>query len=393
MRFWPIVVLILVGVICANSTADVWYVDVDNVAGPWDGTSWTTAFNTIQAGVDAASTDDEVWVAEGIYTGTGSNVVEMAEGVHLYGGFAATETQLVDRNLEQHQTIIDGENTRRGVTGANNATLDGFTITRGYAHNGSAMYNSYSSPMVTNCMFSDNTASGDAGGIYNHHSSPTLTNCIFSYNMAEGGDETYILTLDVSDPAEGTTRPTPSTYEYAKDYEVPIHALPNQDWRFYNWQSNYPECIADPNSSTTTVTVNVNLTVTAVFSLSIEDDHLEAALRAAADVPEEQPLTPSDMAEIYILDASNRDIVSLEGIEYCTNLEWLSLDDNLVTDLAPLCGLLNLQELSLVNNGLTDVCSLACLTSLEILNLDDNQITDIGCLAERKMSTILRQLL
>ena len=45
----------------------VWYVDVENTAGPWDGTSWGTAFQTIREGVDAAQGDGggEVSVAEG----------------------------------------------------------------------------------------------------------------------------------------------------------------------------------------------------------------------------------------------------------------------------------------------------------------------------------------
>ena len=58
-RFWPIVALMLVCAICGNSAADVWYVDVDNTSGPWNGTSWGEAFNTIQAGVDAASSGGE----------------------------------------------------------------------------------------------------------------------------------------------------------------------------------------------------------------------------------------------------------------------------------------------------------------------------------------------
>ena len=39
--------------------ADIWYVDVDNTAGPWDGTSWGTAFQTIQEGVHAADVDGD----------------------------------------------------------------------------------------------------------------------------------------------------------------------------------------------------------------------------------------------------------------------------------------------------------------------------------------------
>lgn len=44
-----------------------YYVNVNNAA-PGSGTSWSTAFNTIQEGIDAASSaGGEVWVAKGTY--------------------------------------------------------------------------------------------------------------------------------------------------------------------------------------------------------------------------------------------------------------------------------------------------------------------------------------
>jgi parallel beta-helix repeat protein len=45
------------------------------------------------------------------------------------------------------------------------------------------MYNSSSSPTLTNCTISDNYASF-GGGMYNHSSSPTLTNCSISSNFS-----------------------------------------------------------------------------------------------------------------------------------------------------------------------------------------------------------------
>ena len=108
----------------------VWYVDADNTTGIENGRAWATAFSSIQAAVDAASArGGEVWVAEGAYTATTDTVVTMAENVHLYGGFAGTETLREERDWTAHVTAIDGQNTRRCVIGANNATLDGFTIT------------------------------------------------------------------------------------------------------------------------------------------------------------------------------------------------------------------------------------------------------------------------
>ncbi len=43
-----------------------------------------------------------------------------------------------------------------------------------------------SSPTVTNCTFSGNSAA-DGGGMFNFNSSPTVTNCSFSGNVARRG--------------------------------------------------------------------------------------------------------------------------------------------------------------------------------------------------------------
>ena len=176
----------------AHEMLPVAHVDASN-SGSKDGLTWATAFNTIQEGVDAADAlgvTVEVWVAAGTYTDTADQVVAMAEDVHLYGGVSTTENGRFVRNLIVNATIIDGENTRRGVIGANNATLDGFTITRGYtSSDGGGMYNSSTSPAVTNVTFYNNTADNAGGGMFNTSASPILTNSIFDRNISgnDGG--------------------------------------------------------------------------------------------------------------------------------------------------------------------------------------------------------------
>jgi parallel beta-helix repeat protein/predicted outer membrane repeat protein len=178
------------------------------------GDSWTTAYQTIQAGIDDADVlDEEVWVAQGTYdeqrvsvmhdppVDTGS--VVMKEGVHVYGGFAGTENARDQRDWSAHVTTIDGFTARGGnaafhvVVGADNATIDGFTITGGYAHGpvpnahecyGAGMFNDGCSPTVSNCTFLNNSASYGGGGMGNFDSaSPTITNCTFSGNDADWG--------------------------------------------------------------------------------------------------------------------------------------------------------------------------------------------------------------
>jgi len=185
----------------------IWYVDKDNTSGTETGLTWLTAYTMIQAAVDAAAIYDEVWVAEGLYneqrTSTSSDgAVIMREGVDLYGGFTGTETSRDQRDWESHQTIIDGSTARDGepayhvVVGADNALLDGFTVTGGNANgsshtDGGGMYNAECSPSVLNCTFTGNSARYYGGGMYNATSSPTVSNCSFVGNNAWQGGGMY----------------------------------------------------------------------------------------------------------------------------------------------------------------------------------------------------------
>lgn len=207
--------LSIVLVLACRLVSATWYVDKDNISGIEDGTSWDTAFSTIQPAIDAASEagGGEVWVAEGVYDearssdphgvdeNTGS--VIMKADVHLYGGFVGREMVRSDRDFDVYVTTLDGSTAREGqpayhvIVGANSATLDGFTITGGDANGpdsettqlGGGMYNSGSSPTLSNCMLLNNSASREGGGMSNSdYSSPTLTNCTISNNSArEGG--------------------------------------------------------------------------------------------------------------------------------------------------------------------------------------------------------------
>jgi hypothetical protein len=84
-------------------SAVVIYVNVSAPGPVHDGTSWATAFRTVQEGINAAR-GQEVWVAEGTYV---ENIV-MKDGVALYGGFASGMTARDQRDVALHETILDG---------------------------------------------------------------------------------------------------------------------------------------------------------------------------------------------------------------------------------------------------------------------------------------------
>ena len=156
--------------------AATYYVDDDTCPDMGSGTM-QDPFCKIQDGIDASSSGETVKVAAGTYY---ENII-MKSGVLIQGD-------------GQGVSIIDGGENGSVVTATDvdsAAKLDGFTITNGYYANGGGMNNSSSSPTVSNCTFSGNSASivpsiGEGGGMYNVNSSPTVTNCTFSGNDATG---------------------------------------------------------------------------------------------------------------------------------------------------------------------------------------------------------------
>ncbi len=207
-----------------TARADIIYVDLD-ATGSNNGYSWENAFIELQDALVAASSGDDIWVAEGIYyptwqsnpNDTRTATFQMINNVGIYGGFDGTEENVTERVWETNITILSGD---IGVVGdyADNsyhvlfhpegmnldetAILDGFTITGGVANgneeadnHGGGMYNLDSSPTLANCTFTENSASGSqgdwsgwgGGGMYNKNSSPELINCIFEDNLVNNG--------------------------------------------------------------------------------------------------------------------------------------------------------------------------------------------------------------
>jgi predicted outer membrane repeat protein len=194
------------------------YVD-GNSFSPGDGTSWSNAFRELTTALAQAAACcgqvQEIWVAKGkyypdTYLTDRSSSFQLIEDVAIYGGFAGTETDLSQRDIEANETILDGDykgddsgynytdNAYHVVFSQNvsrSAILDGFTIRSGYADGtggnrdkGAGILNISSSPTIRNCAIKFNTAPGktaQGGGVCNlQSSSPLIQDCSFYWNAA-----------------------------------------------------------------------------------------------------------------------------------------------------------------------------------------------------------------
>lgn len=196
----------------------VYYVN-GSVSSSGNGTSWGTAFKTIQEGINAAysslstpsSQTAQVWVKQGtyyVYTSSTANTISMKEGVKIYGGFNGTETSLAQRDYINNETIIDGhqssgstnrvkhvvsalgvEVTTNNWNNWTNGLLDGFTITGGYITGGAGK-----SIMVTDPSQILSTGNNTAGaGVLIFKSAPSVANCKITGNDAPKGGGMYVV--------------------------------------------------------------------------------------------------------------------------------------------------------------------------------------------------------
>lgn len=209
----------LLSAVCMGTTAmtqNTVYVDID-ATGNNDGSNWNNAYNDLQDAIDNATAGDEVWIAEGTYyptkdeTGNSNPTIEQDKvfywtnkELNIYGGFDGTETQLTQRDWENHPVILSGDIAVAGNFNDNVATvlkmellssslLDGVTITNGKGvgiQTGGYYIANCSQVLIQNCEIAENHNTGQ-GGSSTSGSKVYFNNCDFNNNTASEGGSMY----------------------------------------------------------------------------------------------------------------------------------------------------------------------------------------------------------
>jgi parallel beta-helix repeat protein len=136
---------------------------------------------TIQQAIDAAEDGETVLVADGIYKGAGNR------DLNFKGGAITVKSENGPLNC-----IIDCENSATGFCFHSeeiwSSVVEGVTIRNANSRgSGGAIFCYYSSPSISNCVITGNTAAKQGGGIYWYvWGDSRVTNCIITNNTALG---------------------------------------------------------------------------------------------------------------------------------------------------------------------------------------------------------------
>ncbi len=122
------------------------------------------------------------------------------------------------------------------------------------------------------------------------------------------------------------------------------------------------------------------------------DDNLETAVKSVLRIASNDPVLETDIDDLTSLTATNKEIVTLTGLEEATGLTTLDLGQNSIVSLSPLSGLTSLTRLDLDGNKIENVSALSGLSSLERLDLDGNKIENVSSLSSLSSLTRLELL-
>jgi len=196
------------------------YVNASAPGGVQNGTSWGTAFKSLQTALSltvpaVAPAVTQIWVAKGTYlpTSVGDPHASfiLVSGIGIYGGFAGNEPATFNlnfRNIAGNPTVLSGGigspggnsyHVVQAVAGVNpTAVLDGFTVQSGVANSpavaldqvgGGLLVETNANPTIANCIFANNNAITEGGGveIQNDPTTQSFDNCTFQGNSAPVG--------------------------------------------------------------------------------------------------------------------------------------------------------------------------------------------------------------
>ena len=122
-------------------------------------------------------------------------------------------------------------------------------------------------------------------------------------------------------------------------------------------------------------------------AVHIPDPQLRMAVHEALNIAADLTLDRTDLARMYRLNAYERGVTNLSGLEFAKSLEHLSIWGNPISDLTPIASLRKLKGLNAAKCRIANLVPLSHLPRLEWVDLRENKIVDVeplGTLQELK---------
>ena len=116
-------------------------------------------------------------------------------------------------------------------------------------------------------------------------------------------------------------------------------------------------------------------------AVHIPDTNLRAAIAEALGKSPNAPISVEEMKGLDELRANGRGIQELTGLQFATNVTFLQLPDNEISDLSPIAGLINVRDLRLNNNRISDISPYRNLKNLTSTSFRDNMVSDLSPIA------------
>jgi len=171
-------------------------------------------------------------------------------------------------------------------------------------------------------------------------------------------------------PSSGTIEPNSSVI-------CILNFIPGDSLGIYNYELQLSS--NDPVSPL--ITVPLEYVVTSPIAY-IPDVNFRMAINEALGQPSEYQPTIADLNGLNgTLYAYERNITSIEGAQYLTNIQDIQLSWNQINNISPLAGLTNLQGIYIYSNHINNISPLAGLYNLKCLHLGYNSISDISPLS------------
>jgi internalin A len=121
-----------------------------------------------------------------------------------------------------------------------------------------------------------------------------------------------------------------------------------------------------------TVTTNTNDVVI------IPDAQLNICLHDALGISMDSQITTDNLASLTAIYAASSKIISLDGMEYCTNLQVVDLSGNGISDITALSNSVKIMDINIHANYISDLSPLGNLLDLVNLKIDNNKVTDLS---------------